>query len=150
MRQWRGDGIQPYPRGRNRIKIITFRNGITVGAVHTCNTTKNLKSTLKMPTIGTLLETKKPIATSHSYRSEFGDMLDQFLGRINPDREKAGYTKFNHARLATELKRAKIPPSYLYTFYKNCEQARDFSRFFHWFLRERRKTIAAQKLSTPR
>ena len=66
-------------------------------------------------------------------RSERDEMLELFLARLNAARIVDGLPKMTHARLATSLK--GIPTGDLFPFYKQCEGARHFSRFFWWSLK---------------
>ena len=65
--------------------------------------------------------------------SERGEQLDKFLERLNPARIQAGYKPLNHARLGMML--AHIPTDDLHAFYRQCETANNFSKFFWWSLR---------------
>ena len=60
--------------------------------------------------------------------SECGDLLDQFLARLNPSRITDGYDPLTHASLATFL--TKVLTKDLYTFYKECDWAKNFSKLF--------------------
>ncbi len=65
------------------------------------------------------------------------DLLDRFLERLNPPRLAAGYRPLSHGRLAAMFK--GVPTGDLYPFFKDCERANDFSRFFWWSFKERDK-----------
>lgn len=67
-----------------------------------------------------------------SRRTEYGDQLNLFLEKLNPGRVETGRSPLTHARLARTLKRGKIPPSFLYAFYQECNNARNFASYFWW------------------
>lgn len=66
-------------------------------------------------------------------RSEREEMLELFLHRLNAARVLENYPKLTHPRLAKALQ--GVPTGDLYPFYKQCEAARHFSRFFWWSLK---------------
>lgn len=66
--------------------------------------------------------------------SERGDILVNFLEKLNPAREAGGYKPYTIERLAVLL--AHVPTDDLYAFYKQCEQAGiPFGAYFHWAIR---------------
>ena len=66
--------------------------------------------------------------------SERGELLDKFLEKLNPTREKSGYKKLTHPRLSVML--SHIPTDELYAFYSQCEKSNiPFSPFFFWSLK---------------
>lgn len=65
--------------------------------------------------------------------SERGELLDKFLERLNPPRVAAGFRKLSHGFLAKKLE--GVPTDDLYAFYKECERAHSFSRWFWYKLR---------------
>ena len=66
-------------------------------------------------------------------RSEREELLELFLHRLNAARILENYPKLTHGRLAKALQ--GVPTGDLYPFYKQCDQARHFSRFFWWSLK---------------
>lgn len=67
------------------------------------------------------------IGTPRTPRQE---MLDKFLARLNYTREQDGFKPLTYSRLASLLQ--YVPDADLYPFFKQCEQARHFSKFF-WY-----------------
>lgn len=71
-----------------------------------------------------------PTTKANNQRAE---LVEKFLQRLNPGREQAGFKPYTPARLGMML--AHIPTEDLYPFYRQCEQAKHFSKFFHYKLR---------------
>jgi len=70
----------------------------------------------------------------NNHGSQRGLILDQFLEKLNPTREKSGYKKLTHSRISGLL--AHIPTEDLHAFYQQCEKATiPFSAYFHWSLK---------------
>lgn len=70
--------------------------------------------------------------------SERAELIEKFLSRLNPPRIADGFKPLTPARLGAML--AHVPTEDLWPFYRSCEQANSFSRFFHWSLRPRDKS----------
>lgn len=67
-----------------------------------------------------------------------GEMLDEFLARLNPSREAKGYKPFSIKRLAMML--SHVPTEDLHAFYKQCDQAGiPFGAYFHWSLKPKKE-----------
>jgi len=65
--------------------------------------------------------------------SRRGEMIDKFLSRINPSREAGGYKPLTPAALNRMI--SHIPTDQLYPFYKDCERAKNFSKYFFWSIK---------------
>lgn len=69
--------------------------------------------------------------------SNRGDLIGDFLIRLNKARVAKGYKPYTAQRLAVLL--AHIPTEDLHPFYKQCEQAKiPFGAYFHWALKPRK------------
>ncbi len=77
-------------------------------------------------------------STVKSRNTEYGDMLNKFLDKLNPDRVSNNFSPLAIGRLAGELKRAKYATSQLYAFYQECERAKNFSSYFWFRIKERK------------
>lgn len=66
-------------------------------------------------------------------RNERDEQLELFLARLNAARITDGIPKMTYGRLVKALE--GIPTGDLYAFYKQCDGARNFSRFFWWSLK---------------
>ncbi len=76
------------------------------------------------------------IVPQKSRRTEYGDLLDLFLPKLNEGRAERKLPLLTHARLARMLKKGGVSQTYLYAFYKECERANNFSAFFWWKLKQ--------------
>lgn len=67
-------------------------------------------------------------------RSERDELIQKFLDRINPGRERAGYKPYTAKVLLGRIARAKIDTSApsLYALYNQCDKADSFSKLFEW------------------
>lgn len=65
--------------------------------------------------------------------SESGELLDRFLDKLNPLRIEARYHALTHARGSKLLE--GVPTEGLHPFYRDCERAQNFSKYFWWALR---------------
>lgn len=74
--------------------------------------------------------TEKFSPKKNAPRSEREEVLQKFLERLNHSRKEAGIPPMSYGRLAKIF--TGVPTSDLYPFYKTCEGARSFSRFFWW------------------
>lgn len=70
-------------------------------------------------------------------RCERDEQLELFLARLNAARVSDGLPQLTPGRIAKVLE--GIPTSELYPFYKQCEGARHFSRFFWWITKARNR-----------
>jgi hypothetical protein len=66
-------------------------------------------------------------------RTQREELLDKFLSKLNPDREKAGFPPYSHARLARMLK--GMTTQQLYILFRECDQARSFGGLLKWKLK---------------
>lgn len=66
-------------------------------------------------------------------RNEREEMLELFMAKLNAARIKDGFSKLSYGRLAKALQ--GVPTADLYAFYRQCEQAKSFSRYFWWALK---------------
>jgi hypothetical protein len=64
---------------------------------------------------------KLPAKSKKSRDTERGDLLDIFLGRLNPSRKAAGYPPLTHSRLGNNLAGIKTPD--LYALLSKCNDA---------------------------
>ena len=69
--------------------------------------------------------------------SQRSEMIEKFLKRINPDRERGGYKPLTPAALNRMI--SHISTDQLYPFYKDCERANHFSKYFFWSIRAQKK-----------
>lgn len=82
----------------------------------------------------TVLEKIRPRAKIQNQpRNAREEQLTLFLDRINPARRSDGLKPISYSRLAKVLE--GIPTEDLHPFYKQCDQAKNFSRFFWWSLK---------------
>lgn len=79
-----------------------------------------------------LTYTSKFQATTPKPRNEREEIVSKFLAEINFDRARAGFRPYTYPRMAVLLQ--GVPTSDLYPFFKKCEGARSFGKFFHWSL----------------
>lgn len=68
-------------------------------------------------------------------RTERGDLIDQFLNQLNPQREMMGMRPLSPAFLSMKFSMARMTVSQLYQFYKDCERAYNFSAYFWYAMR---------------
>lgn len=66
-------------------------------------------------------------------RSNRDALLNDFLARLNPDREKKGMEPFTPARVAKMLKDGGYDEASWHGLYKSCSRARSFGALF-WSL----------------
>ena len=59
--------------------------------------------------------------------------MDSFMVRLNWQRVADGFRPMSHSRLGKVLER--IPTGDLYAFYRKCDGAKNFSRYFWWALK---------------
>ena len=65
--------------------------------------------------------------------SQRGEMIDRFLEKLNPPRRASGYKELTPAGLNRLI--SHIPTEQLYPFFRDCERARNFSKYFFWSIR---------------
>jgi hypothetical protein len=63
-------------------------------------------------------------------KTERGELMHDFLQKLNPSREKAGLKPLTMGRLGLIFE--KVPTQDLYHLFKECEKARNFSSLFWW------------------
>ena len=81
------------------------------------------------------LDLSRFTVVKHNRGSARGDLLDQFLERLNPPRVVSGYRPYTHARLSLMLAHIKETDD-LHAFYRQCDAAGiPFSVYFHWSLK---------------
>ena len=83
--------------------------------------------------------------TAAKPRNEREEMLDKFLSRLNPPRLKDGIPALSYGRLARIFE--KVPTTDLYPFFKECEQARNFSGLFWYKVKGKTAKAAPQAAS---
>jgi hypothetical protein len=66
-------------------------------------------------------------------RSEREELLGVFLAKLNAQRIADGFPKLTYGRLARVLQH--VPTEDLYAFYRQCDAARHFGKFFWWSLK---------------
>lgn len=77
------------------------------------------------------LERFKPAAPKeHAPRSSRDLLLDEFMGRLNPDQVRDGYEEYTPSYLAKVLKDAGYAEGSWHGLYKSCERARSFGALF--------------------
>lgn len=72
---------------------------------------------------------KKKVHTKER-ATERGELMQYFMGRLNPARVRDGYAPLNLPRMGRVLQ--GIPTKDLYYLKSVCEQAKDFSKKFWW------------------
>lgn len=92
----------------------------------------NQQATMEIPT--SILD-RLQNRPARAPRSEREEILDRFLQALNPARVAEGFRPLTPARVATALQ--GIPTGDLHAFYRQCEQARSFGRYFWWALKAR-------------
>lgn len=74
------------------------------------------------------------VKTAPNIKSERAEILQKFLDKLNADR--GAYKPITAKRLSMMLSDAQLKtPADIYTFYRQCENAKHFSRFFWWSLK---------------
>ena len=73
-----------------------------------------------MEKISTLFGKRAPLPNK-THATERGELLDTFLSRLNPARERAGYKQLDHKRLSYKL--AGIETKDLYALLSKCNDA---------------------------
>lgn len=73
-----------------------------------------------------------------SPRSERGELIGLFLERLNNDRLGSKYKPLTAARVGMMLRFLKTPD--LRAFFRECEYAGNFSKFFWWRFKEAKNT----------
>ena len=68
-----------------------------------------------------------------NFRSERDEQLTLFYEKINADRE--GFKPVSYPRLAKLLEH--LPTNEMYTFYRNCERANHFQKYFWYKLKNK-------------
>jgi hypothetical protein len=86
-----------------------------------------------MKTGPSLFDASRFQVVSNHKGSERGELLDKFLARLNPPRVAGNFKPLSHGRLSAIL--SHIPTDELYPFFRQCEGANSFSRFFWWSLK---------------
>lgn len=79
-----------------------------------------------------ILENYKLKITEKAPRSERSDLIGKFTDRLNLTRDGVKFKKLSYARVGMIL--AHIPTEDLYYFWRVCEDAKSFSKFFWWAL----------------
>lgn len=69
--------------------------------------------------------------------SNYSTTLDDFLARLNPGREQAGYKPYSHARLGGMIKKAGYKAGDLHNLYKTCNEARNFGSLFNYLMKKK-------------
>jgi len=83
--------------------------------------------------IGDVLKEKEFKKTN--IRSERAELLQNFLETLNRDRRDGGYKPYNPAFLSMKLSQSGLKTnSDIYSFYNQCQNARNFGAYFHWAL----------------
>lgn len=73
----------------------------------------------------------EPLETK-SRRTERGDLIEQFLNKLNPDRARVGLKPLSFAFISKFFKDRNMDTHEIYCFYKDCERAAHFSKYFWW------------------
>lgn len=74
----------------------------------------------------------QPTQVEKKPRNEREEIVSKFLAELNFDRQRHGFRAYTYARMATLLQ--GVPTADLYPFFKKCEKANSFGKFFHWSL----------------
>jgi hypothetical protein len=87
-----------------------------------------------MDRLGDLLA-RRPIqdiipTPSHDRRTERGEWLKKFCDRLNPGRKALKMKPHTIGRMGTLLQ--GVPTHDLYAFWKACETAKSFDKYFWW------------------
>jgi hypothetical protein len=80
-------------------------------------------------------------AAGRLIRGKRDEAIQLFVGKgikVWADRKKSALRDATAADIARKV--ALIPTDDLYAFYKQCEQARSFSRYFEWALKPRKQS----------
>lgn len=80
--------------------------------------------------IKTIYSTRHKTYEEAVVRSERGELAEKFRARLNETRKGAGFAQITPARMMMLVQ--GIPNDDLYAFYRQCEQAKNFSAFFWW------------------
>lgn len=89
-----------------------------------------------MEPIANLLPRTLPKPAADDRRTERGEWLQKFCDRLNPERLKAPpqfkLKPLTIPRMARLLE--QVPTGDLYAFWRDCERAKHFSKYFWWSL----------------
>lgn len=97
--------------------------------------------------ISTLFPTiERPVPKPHSPRSEREELLSKFLDRLNAERAGTTFKPLQARSLGVKL--AHIPTGDLWAFYRQCEAARSFSRYFWWAIKPKEAVVDAQHVGS--
>jgi hypothetical protein len=72
----------------------------------------------------------KPVKAASSQRAE---LIGKITDRLNKERDGVKFKKLTYAGVSAKLSHIK-GDSNLYAFYRQCEEAKSFYRFFFWSL----------------
>lgn len=84
-----------------------------------------------------LLE-KYTITAKKSKHTERGDLIDQFLDQLNPQRMMMGMKPLTPAFLSMKFSSARMTIPHIYQFFKDCQRAQNFSAYFWYAMRPKR------------
>jgi len=77
---------------------------------------------------------KKKYEQNEKITNERQEITKKFVDRINAERKKDGFKALSPTVFGVRL--AKIKTRDLYKFYSECEEAKNFSKYFWWKLKE--------------
>lgn len=86
-----------------------------------------------------ILEKRQPFELKANIRSERDELNQMFLAKLNPDRIKAGFKPLTAVRLNMMFSDSQLKTSDLWAFYRECERAKHFSKYFYWALKGSKK-----------
>jgi hypothetical protein len=84
---------------------------------------------------------EKPLKQTRNVRSERDEQIQKFVDKgikVWADRKKTQLRDASASDIARKI--AHIPTSDLHAFYKLCENARSFNRYFEWAIKAPKKT----------
>jgi len=69
--------------------------------------------------------------------NERGDLIKKFVDRLNQDRVSAGYKEMGFGTYVKKMSDAGIKTlQQLYLFYGNCNDSKNFSKFWWWYIKQ--------------
>ena len=81
------------------------------------------------------LTSKYEIKTAPTFQSERAELIQKFLNKLNPPRLEVGLKPLNVVFISTILSYSNLKsPHDIYAFYRKCEAAKSFSKYFWWAL----------------
>ena len=98
----------------------------------------------KAPELGKMtFNLKFTIAEKEKHHHQ--SLLERFAGKINPEREKAGYKPYSYSQIASML--CGLTYDEREEFFLACENAKcGFGKYFGWRIKERRENKKKKKL----